>query len=230
VVETAERGKVNFITDMIYQPANEVDRDVLEQLTTDIEQLGLKPGKLYVDSGYISAEMIKSFRDRGQELMGYMPGYGGREKAFQTEAFAIDIEKEVAICPAGHQNTTVGHWKNGNVVFYFDGDTCRKCRFFQQCVRATSKTATKRRLMLRPYYAYRRERRRIQETEAFQHEMRVRAQVEGTISEATRMHGLRYARYRGDGGHQLQFYMTGAAINVRRLERAFAKEKQATRR
>ncbi len=50
--------------------------------------------------------------------------------------------------------------------------------------------------------------------------MRVRAQVEGTISEAKRFLGFRYAKYKGEVGHQLQFYLTGAALNVKRLIKA----------
>jgi len=45
----------------------------------------------------------------------------------------------------------------------------------------------------------------------------IRAQVEGTISEAVRFHGLRKAKYKGESGHRLQFYLTGAALNVKRL-------------
>ena len=59
--------------------------------------------------------------------------------------------------------------------------------------------------------------------------MKVRAQIEGTISEGTRCHGLRYARYHGKTGHQFQFYQTGAAINVKRIIRAVLnKEKEET--
>jgi len=53
--------------------------------------------------------------------------------------------------------------------------------------------------------------------------MSVRAQIEGTISEGTRFHGLRHAKYRGKAGHQMQFYLTGAAINVKRLIKAITK-------
>ena len=52
------------------------------------------------------------------------------------------------------------------------------------------------------------------------------AQIEGTNSEATRFHGLRNARYRGNEGHQRQFYLTGAALNVNRLARAIRKRKE----
>jgi hypothetical protein len=44
-------------------------------------------------------------------------------------------------------------------------------------------------------YDYVRERRKLQETAAFRDEMKVRAQVEGTISEGVRFMGLRYAKY-----------------------------------
>jgi len=70
---------------------------------------------------------------------------------------------------------------------------------------------------LRPGFEFTRERREIQKTKAFRDEMRVRAQVEGTISEGTRFLGLRHARYKGEDGHKIQFYMTGAALNVKRL-------------
>jgi transposase len=61
------------------------------------------------------------------------------------------------------------------------------------------------------------ERRQVQQTESFRQEMRVRAQVEGTISEGVRFFGLRRAKYKGEDGHQMQFYLTGAAMNVKRL-------------
>jgi hypothetical protein len=75
-------------------------------------------------------------------------------------------------------------------------------------------------MTLRPGFEFTRERREIQKTEAFRDEMRVRAQVEGTISEGTRFLGLRHARYKGVDGHKIQFYMTGAALNVKRLIKA----------
>jgi hypothetical protein len=67
---------------------------------------------------------------------------------------------------------------------------------------------------------YVRERRAEQRREKFKKEMSVRAQIEGTVSEATRFLGLRYAKYKGEAGHQLQFYLTGAALNIKRLIKA----------
>ena len=69
-----------------------------------------------------------------------------------------------------------------------------------------------------------RERRMTQEEKWFRDEMKVRAQVEGTISEGTRFCGLRCARYHGKRGHKFQFYQTGAAIYVRRILKAIRED------
>ena len=55
--------------------------------------------------------------------------------------------------------------------------------------------------------------------------MRVRAQVEGTISEGTRFHGLRHKKYKGEEGDELHFYFIGAAINIKRLVKAINSKK-----
>jgi hypothetical protein len=153
----------------------------------------------------------------------YIPKADGRQRPLGVpaleEKFAIDIKRRVAICPAGKKNMSSGIMKNGDIFIYFSRDTCSGCTHFNKCVGDTNK-AKKRILSIKPHYAYIRERRLAQKTESFQKEMSVRAQVEGTISEATRFHGLRYSRYRGEEGHQTQFYLTGAAINVKRLIKA----------
>ncbi len=64
------------------------------------------------------------------------------------------------------------------------------------------------------------QKRRIeQKTKKFRNQMKVRAQVEGTISEAVRFHGLRYKKYKGVLGDKLQFYLTGAAINLNKVDK-----------
>jgi hypothetical protein len=223
VVETARRGEINFITNMIYQEANGHDGDVHDEVRAGNDRLGLSPEKLYADSNYVSGAWIKSYRDHGQELMGYVQEYyTGRDPAFDTEAFEIDFEKHEAVCPAGHRSVKKGVEKPDVIKIRFDYKTCTKCEYFYPCVAKNNTKAKSRVVKLRPFYEIRRERRFTQRTKEFRNEMRVRAQVEGTISEATRMHGLRYSRYRGRMGHQLQFYFVGAALNMRRFTKAIA--------
>ena len=223
IVETAEPGKINFITNMIYQQANEHDGKVHEQIAVGNKHIGVNPPKTFADSNYVSGQVIKQYRDSGGELMAYIQRHGDRQPAFQLAAFEIDCENHTATCPAGHPSERARIEADGATRIFFNEETCGQCPFLDPCARAKSTRATRRQLTIGQYYPYTRERREVQKTAEFRTEMRVRAQVEGTISEATRLHGLRHARYRDKVGHQLQFYLTGSALNLNRIARAINK-------
>ena len=228
VVETAEAGKINYITNMIYQTAHHHDRSVHETIRTENERLDLHPRKLFADTNYVSGEAIKVSRENGTELMGYMQGVGSkREKEFLPDAFKIDMQNLTAVCPAGHRNARARIDSRKNRIFFFDPQTCGSCRFFDRCVRSAGKKTQSRTLLVYEDYEFVRARRRRQKRVEFKKQMCVRAQVEGTISEATRFHGLRLARYRGELGHQLQFYLTGAAINMKRIAKAVQQNRRS---
>jgi hypothetical protein len=222
VVETAQKGKVNFITNMIYQQAQAHDCNVHAKLREGNECRGLEPEKVYGDMGYINGGAICEHRKHGQELMGYVQGENTKKpEEFKAYSFSIDMQKREAICPAGQvtRNTTLR--PDGYVEFQFRQQICMKCPSWKVCVGSTKRSG--RRIAVNRYYEFVRERREEQKREAFRKEMSVRTQIEGTISEGTRFHGLRHARFHGEVGHQMQFYLTGAAINVKRLIRAMTR-------
>jgi IS5 family transposase len=82
-------------------------------------------------------------------------------------------------------------------------------------------------LTVSPYHKELQERRAEQESEAFKEKMKRRPAIEGTISELTRKHGMRRARYRGKGKTRLQALFTGAATNLKRLSQALDLRDQA---
>ena len=222
VVETAEKGKINIITNMIYQRANESDSRIHEQVREENEQRGLQPEKLYADTKYISGAAIRDYRQGGQELMGYIQGDRSKKpEAFKLQKFNIDMHTLKAVCPAGKESLSSRFQKNGKIIVYFSRATCKDCAFYHECV-GQSKMKS-RVICVAPSYEYVLERRGKQKTEAFKSEMSVRAQVEGTISEGVRFCGLRHAKYKGEDGHKCQFYMTGAALNVKRFIKAITK-------
>ena len=53
-------------------------------------------------------------------------------------------------------------------------------------------------------------------TEEFKNDMKLRPPIEGKLSELTRYHGMRRARYRGLSKVNLQCYFTAAAVNIKR--------------
>ena len=219
VVETAQKEKVNFITNMIYQQAQAHDSNIHQKLREGNECRGLKPEKMYADRSYINGGAICEYREHGQVLMGYIQGETAKKpQQFKASNFSINMQELTAVCPAGHPAMSATFQKDGSVGFRFRQVTCIKCPFWNECV--GTKKRIGRKISVSRYHDYVRERRSEQKAEAFRKEMSVRAQVEGTISEGTRFHGLRHAKYHGGPGHQMQFYLTAAAINVKRLTRA----------
>ena len=154
--------------------------------------------------------------------MGYIPPDTSKKpEAFRLQKFDIDMHTLKAVCPAGKESFSSGFQNKGKMTVSFSRATCKDCTFYQECVGQSK--VKKRVLCVAPSYEYVLERRGKQKTESFKSEMSVRAQVEGTISEGVRFCGLRHAKYKGEDGHKCQFYMTGAALNVKRFIKAITK-------
>lgn len=77
-----------------------------------------------------------------------------------------------------------------------------------------------RRLTLQPRAEHEalRQARAEQETDAWKERYKTRAGVEGTISQGVQRCGLRRSRYQGLSKTSLQHQLTGAAINLARID------------
>ena len=105
MVETAEKGKVNFITDMIYQKSNEDDSQIHGKVKEGNKRTGLHPEKLYADTKYISRAAIRGYSENDQKLMGYIhDGRSERPEDFKVSQFSNNMNTRKAVCPAGHES------------------------------------------------------------------------------------------------------------------------------
>jgi len=214
IVETALKGEKNFIVGIIQQTAQENDRKILPNLKEMNEKLGLKPEKTFADGNYMSATAIRDYSERKEKLMGYVQKDTSiKEKGYRVQDFNINIETMNAICPTGKKSVKTSKHKKSSRI-HFDREDCQSCEFFEKCV--ASKNG-KRILTVIDDYEYLKARRMEQESKDFRKEMSVRAQVEGTISELVRFHGIRCIRYKGKKGRKMQYYMAAAALNLKRL-------------
>jgi transposase len=219
IVETSETEGTNLITDMIYQPANQNDNKILDKLEENNKRTGIDVEKLFCDSNYVSGDKIAEYEGNGKKLMGYFQGDGGsKPEGFRVSDFRIDTDKRIAKCPAGHETNDFTERDNGKIHVRFDKLVCGPCPHFEKCVGPGKNK--KRTLLITKYHKYIQNRRDEQKTADFRSQMKVRARVEGTISEAVRFHGLRFKKYKGAVGDALQFYLTGAAINLKRILKA----------
>jgi len=226
VVETAVKGEINIITGMIQQEAQASDQKIHDKLNEENKRHGIKPEKIFADGNYISGKSINNYKVNGQELMGYIgKDTAQKDKNYKLDQFVIDSKNKTAICPEGKKGHKSYELVNGDYAIIFDMKDCLNCYNFKKCV--TAKKNKSRRLQVNKHYDVILERRLKQQEKDFKGEMKVRAQVEGTIAELVRKHGLRKGKYKGEPGRQLQFYLSGCALNVKRIIRLINKDKKA---
>jgi IS5 family transposase len=228
VSETAEDDvRKQFITDIEVVDANDDDSEVVDAIQERLIERDLKPEEHYVDRGYVSGPNLAHSADRNIELIGpALSDTSRKPEGYKQSDFEIDVDRQNAVCPEGK---TAEKWyarpqPDGHVGADVQfRDQCEDCPARAQC--APGKSG--RTLSISPYYEQLKQRRAEQETETFKGKMKRRPAIEGTISEVTRKHGIRRARYRGKPKVRLQALFTGAAANLKRLAQALEAQEQA---
>lgn len=209
----------SFITAIETQSATESDEAGMQQVLVEQASSGMdKPSELFVDSAYVSAQMIVDARQEGWELTGPAQEPGSKNKTFKSDAFDVDVENRRAVCPAGKTSSNCSRLQekaSGKASFRFEwgGSQCADCPLKDKCV---SPGQSHRTLCVSENHGVLQERRRQQKTEVFATRMHSRNAIEATQSELVRAHGLRQARYRGLPKVRLQNYLIGAACNTKR--------------
>lgn len=142
-------------------------------------------------------------------------------KGFGAHDFQIDWQRQEATCPRGKVSS---NWQPAQASYglpivhiLFLKQDCSACRSRADCTKAKSQRRTLT-INAQPYYEAMQNARTRQETEEFKEQYKVRAGIEGAISQGIRALELRTARYRGLVKTKFQHCVTAAALNLLRLE------------
>ncbi|WP_098012182.1 IS1182 family transposase [Streptomyces sp. sk226] len=225
LTETCEVDTPNLITNVVTTDATVPDVSMTQTVHSRLAEAGHLPGEHLVDAGYVDAhELVHARREYGITLTGpakrdpspqTLAGGG-----FSRDAFTIDWENKQAACPGGK---TTRRWnpcrcEEGVPVIRirFNKSDCLPCPVREQC----TSSSVGRRLTLQPRAEHEalRQARTEQETVAWKERYKTRAGVEGTISQGVLRCGLRRSRYQGLAKTSLQHQLTGAAINLARID------------
>jgi transposase len=190
-----------------------------------------------VDNGYgFGTAFVNSLDEYGVDLFGParpdVSWQAQTEVAFDLSHFQIDFEKRTVTCPQGH-TTTQWYERTGSrgkpaITVAFPKTVCRDCPVRQRCT--TSKTGRKVGFIPEPEFSALQAAREREQTDEFKQAYKKRAGVEGTISQAVGVLGMRRARYRGLDKAHLQHLMTAAAMNLMRVLDWLSGKKRATTR
>ena len=235
LTETCEADAPHLITHVETTPATQPDCTVVETIHSDLEQRNRLPGQHIVDTAYVSSANLVSSQDQHVDLLGPVnldnSWQAQAAQGFDASQFQIDWPAHQVQCPAGQTNDLwLDHQdRHGNPVIQvrFPRQTCLNCPLRTHC---TTSAQGPRILTLHPqaqHVALQQARHR-QTTEAFKTTYRVRAGIEGTLSQAVQVSDLRYTRYRGLTKTHFQHLATAAALNLTRsiawlMEIPFAK-------
>jgi transposase len=225
VTETCDEDAPHLVTHVMTCPAMQPDMASTAEIHERLTGKSLLPAEHFVDSAYVDAALlVGSQRDHGISLEGPVRGTAKRrteaEQAYEQRHLVIDWEHERVTCPQGKTSVT---WRAGldevgapRITAVFSRTDCGACAARTLCAPAK---AARRSVYFHPrpeYEALNAARARMREP-AWKQRYRVRAGIEGTLSQGVRAFGMRRSRYIGLAKTGLQQACTGAAMNVSRV-------------
>lgn len=238
LTESCEEEQPRLITNVETTPSTTADVEMLAPIHQALAQKALLPNQHLVDAGYTDAESLAtSQREYKVEVLGPVslaPSWQRHSgEGYEITSFTIDWETKKVSCPNGQLSKSwdASHDGRGNEMIYvqFNWADCKSCEQRALCSRAKERG---RALSFRPkeqHEALQAARQR-QTTPQFKEAYKLRAGVEGSLSQGVRGFGLRECRYIGLAKTHLQNVITAAALDlVRGLEWLAGKELAKTR-
>ena len=222
--ETCDEDQPRLITDVQTALAPSQDYNATPVIQQALAQRQLLPGEQFVDAAYVSGYLIVSAREKFDlDLVGpVMPDTSWQAAAgqgFDLAHFQIDWANQKATCPAGktsiYGQSALDRSRKPIINIRFSAKDCQPCQHRSQC---TQDKAHGRKLAVRPQKEHEtiQQARAYQQTDEFKERYKIRAGVEGTMSQSAVALGMRRSRFRGLAKTRLQHLVTAAAINLKR--------------
>jgi transposase len=229
VTETCDTDLPRVITHVHTTVATTQDVSCTSDIHQGLKEKALLPQVHLIDAGYVDAHLLVESTDQhGVTLLGPPrsdKSWQAREGGYDQSRFAIDWQTQKVTCPEGKTSLWWGAHSapvddvdgSARTLVRFSRHDCDNCPSRSKCVRST--TGRARTLVLYPqaqHEALRQARERMSSEEG-QTQYRQRAGIEGTLSQAIRVAGLRQCRYRGLAKTHLQHTASAAAVNLGRV-------------
>lgn len=210
-----------------------------ETIHASLAERDCLPGEHWVDAGYPTAAALVTARQEHGIILHGPVGANTNDRAgtpggYGQEAFTIDWDNQKVTCPGGKTNVnwSTRHSQHGLPVLrvLFSTTDCRPCPLRYECTNSPIAPRRELRLRHREEHHALHAARAEQQTEEWKERYQIRAGVEGTISQGVARCGLRRSRYRGLAKTSLQHQLTGAAINLARIDAHLTGQRRAPTR
>ncbi len=215
----------NLITHVATTDATVGDAAMTAPINQALASKHLTPGRNYMDSGYLSADLVVSqLTGHGIALIGpLLSDTSAQARAgagYARADFRIDYDAQTVTCPHGATSaswTPCSQAGKKAIVATFSADDCAPCPARPLCT--TSKTRRRQLTLLpRDLHDAQAQARSAENDRSWQADYARRAGVEGTMQQAVATCGSRRARYRGLAKTRLEHTFSATALNMLRLE------------
>lgn len=233
--ETCDAELPRLITHAHTTSADVHEAECTGEIHTALAGKDLTPTDQLADSAYIDAEHLAGARAQGFRLIGPTrkdPSWQMKiPEAFDRSKFKVNYQTKTATCPAGKTTASWLEYENEGrgrfISARFSQADCQPCYYRDLCTKGKN-----RNLLLHPEEHDRalQEARDLMQSDEGKRLYQQRAGVESTMSQGTRVAGLRRSRYRGLGKTHLQHVASAAALNLVRIGAWLAGERPAPTR
>ena len=225
VTETCESDEPHLLTHVHTTSAAVHEARCTADIGQALVAKALTPEELFVDSAYVSAELlVKSREAYGIALRGpTRPNLSWQKRtagAYELNDFAIDWERRQVRCPQGKTSVT---WSESTTNEHptihvgFSRRDCEACVSRPLCTRAKPPRARTMGFAPQRHYEALGTAQAWYASDEGRRQYACRAGVEGTVSQGVRAFGMRRSRYRGLAKTHLQNLAIASAINLDRL-------------
>jgi len=214
----------NLITHVATTDATVTDNQMTTPIHHALAARHLSPGRSYLDSGYLSADLVIQWAARGVALIGPLLGDTSAQAragaGYARADFTIDYDTRTVTCPQGATSATWTPCSQAGkdaIVVTFATSVCAPCPVRELC---TTSSKRRRQLTIWP--------RELAEAQAagraaehnisWQADYARRAGVEGTMNQVVAITGSRRSRYRGLAKTHLEHVYAAVALNLLRLD------------
>ena len=191
------------------------------------DRFGIKPDWLAGDTAYGSAANLGWLVDE-KDIEPHIPIIDKSNRddgTFSRSDFVYDPNRDVYVCPAGHDLRTTGRVNYDDAYRYLTSlAICRDCPLKGRCC----PKSPQRKITRSIHEPARDVARDIATTDAYEQTRRDRKKVEMLFAHLKRILRLGRLRLRGPSGAQDEFTLAAIAQNLRRLAKLTAKPSDAT--
>lgn len=209
-------NKHNMITDVYVTPANIYDSLVyLERLDFQRKRFRFNVSEVGLDAGYNTPDICHGLAER--EIFGVV-GYrrpGGLKGRFRKNRFKYDKEQDCYICPEDNVLMYRTTNRSGYREYCSDPEICINCPQLMHCTQSRNR----QRVITRHVWGDDHDRINSNRyTERGRYIKRRRSEtVERSFADAKKLHGYRYARFRGKSKVEEQCLMTALVQNIKKM-------------